>query len=85
MINLNERMLPDRSRELTPSWSPVERAPTELPSPANPYVLAMLHLVTLYISLPGLYVNKFLWNVVDSFIMLGHMHFTEKKNGYSSF
>ena len=25
MINLNERMLPDRSLELTPSWSAVER------------------------------------------------------------
>ena len=26
MINLNERMGPDRSRELTTSWSPVKRA-----------------------------------------------------------
>ena len=26
LINLNERMLPDRSHELTPSWSPVELA-----------------------------------------------------------
>ena len=31
MINLNERMGPDQSRELATSWSPVEHASDELP------------------------------------------------------
>ena len=48
MINLNERMLLDRSRELTPSWSPVERASDWATEPGRDYMYLQKYLQKVY-------------------------------------
>ena len=48
MINLNERMLLDRSRELTPSWSPVERASDWATEPGKNYMYLQKYLQKVY-------------------------------------